>query len=124
FGFDVILIETVGAGQGDTAVRALADAVLVLVQPEAGADLQCEKAVLLEVADVVAVHKADLPGAEHTAAQLRNMLSLSPGRDVPVLLLSAKSGAGLEQIWNTLAGLPLRRHAPAGDAADLLRHAQ
>ena len=50
-------------GQGDTAVRALADVVVLLLQPETGDDLQWEKAGLLEVADVVVVHKADLPGS-------------------------------------------------------------
>src|SRR5205814_3619159 len=63
FGFDVILIETVGAGQGDTAARSVADAVILLLQPETGDDLQWEKAGVLEVADAVVVHKAALPGA-------------------------------------------------------------
>ena len=53
FGFDVVLVETVGAGQGDTAVRDLADVLVLLLQPETGDDLQWEKAGLLEVADVV-----------------------------------------------------------------------
>src|SRR5262249_27176482 len=64
FGFDIILIETVGAGQGDTVVQELADVVVLLLQPETGDDLQWEKAGLLEVADVVVIHKADLPGAD------------------------------------------------------------
>src|SRR5439155_4296136 len=89
FGFDVILIETVGAGQGDTVVRQLADTVLLLVQHETGDDLQWEKAGLLEVADVVGIHKGDLPGAERTEAQVRTMLGLSHGKNVPVLRLSA-----------------------------------
>ena len=74
FGFDLIFLETVGAGQGDTAVRDLADLVALLVQPESGDELQWEKAGVLEVADVVVVHKADLPGAEQTAAELRATL--------------------------------------------------
>jgi LAO/AO transport system ATPase len=123
FGFDVILIETVGAGQGDTAVQALADAVLVLVQPETGDDLQWEKAGLLEVADVVAVHKADLPGAEHTEAQAHAMLGLSAA-NVPVLRVSSKTGEGMEQLWNSLAALPLRRQISIAEDADLLQLAQ
>src|SRR5262245_31908878 len=59
FGFDVILIETAGAGQGDVAARELADVVVLLLQPETGDDLQWEKAGVLEVADVIAIHKAD-----------------------------------------------------------------
>ena len=58
FGFDVVLLETVGAGQTDTAVRDLADVLVLLVQPESGDELQWEKAGLLEVADVVVIHKA------------------------------------------------------------------
>src|SRR5262249_3228184 len=70
YGFDVIFIETVGAGQGDTAVHELADVVVLLLQPETGDDLQWEKAGLLEIADVVVIHKADLPGAEAVEAQV------------------------------------------------------
>lgn len=109
FGFDVIVIETVGAGQGDTAVRALADAVVLLVQPEAGDDLQFEKAGVLEIADVVVVHKADLPGAEQTAADLRGMLALTPHAAAPVLLVSSKHRQGMSELWEVIAGLPLRR---------------
>src|SRR5262249_58752545 len=84
FGFDVVLIETVGAGQGDTAVRRLADAVVLLLQPETGDDLQWEKAGLLEVADVIVIHKGDLPGAESAEAQVKAVLALGAGRGVPV----------------------------------------
>ncbi len=124
FGFDVILIETVGAGQGDTLVRQLADAVLLLVQPETGDDLQWEKAGLLEVADVIAVHKADLPGSDRTEAQVRAMLGLSEGKAVPVLRLSSKTGEGVEKLWEVLAGMPLRRSELSTQANDLLRRAQ
>ena len=64
FGFDTVIVETVGAGQGDTAIRGVADVVIVLVQPETGDELQWEKAGQLEIADIVVVHKADLPGAD------------------------------------------------------------
>src|SRR6202011_5144670 len=84
FGFDVVLIETAGAGQGDTSVRALADVVVLLLQPETGDDLQWEKAGLLEVADLIVIHKADLPGAESLEAQVRAALGLSAARAVPV----------------------------------------
>src|SRR5262249_33205620 len=70
FGFDVVLIETVGAGQGDTAAHNLADTLVLLLQPETGDDLQWEKAGVLEVADIVVIHKADLPGSDSAAAQV------------------------------------------------------
>ena len=123
FGFDVILVETVGAGQGDTAVRALVDVLVLLLQPETGDDLQWEKAGLLEVADLVVIHKADMPGAERVEAQVLTTLALSPLAAVPVLRVSARTGAGVEALWSAIALLPLRRGA--GDAgADLLRLAQ
>jgi LAO/AO transport system ATPase len=103
FGFDVVLIETVGAGQGDTAAAKVADVVVLLLQPETGDDLQWEKAGILEVADVIAVHKADLPGAEHTAAQVTASLKLAL-RDQPihVLLVSSKTGSGVEELWQAI----------------------
>jgi LAO/AO transport system ATPase len=123
FGFDVVLLETVGAGQGDTAVRHLVDVLVLLLQPETGDDLQWEKAGLLEVADVVVLHKADLPGAERVEAQVLATLALSAAPAPPVLRVSARTGAGLAELWQAIAARPLRRTAPArGD--DLLRLAQ
>ena len=97
FGFDIVLIETVGSGQGDTAVRDVADIVVVLVQPGTGDELQWEKAGQLEIADVVVVHKADLPGAEIVESQLREVLQV---RERPVVLqVSANKQLGIEQLW-------------------------
>jgi LAO/AO transport system ATPase len=123
FGFDVVLIETAGAGQGDTAVHELADAVLLLWQPETGDDLQWEKAGVLEVADVVVIHKADLPGADRVEAQVKAMLGLGDGRETPVLRASAKTGQGIAELWAALAGFPPRRGQAAG-GRELLRLAQ
>jgi LAO/AO transport system ATPase len=124
FGFDVILIETVGAGQGDTAVHELADVVVLLVQPETGDDLQWEKAGVLEVADVVVVHKADLPGAEQTAAQVRAALDLPGQRAIPIVRVSAKTGTGLDELWQTVSACPRRRDADGQAQRELLRLAQ
>jgi LAO/AO transport system ATPase len=124
FGFDVVLIETVGAGQGDTVVRDLADVVVLLLQPEAGDDLQWEKAGLLEVADVVVINKADLPGAEQVAAQVKSMLGLSGEHSVPVVRVSARTGQGLEELWQAVAACPPRRTPTADGRAELLRLAQ
>ena len=122
FDFDVIFLETVGAGQGEVAVAGLADAVVLLLQPESGDDLQWEKAGILELADVIVVHKADLPGAAQTTAQVRSMLELTPGRAVPIVEVSSKRNQGHVELWETLHALPLRRRPP--DAAALLRLAQ
>lgn len=102
YGFQTVILETVGAGQGDTAVHSLADVLVVLVQPQTGDELQWEKAGLLEVADVVVVHKSDLPGAEAVAAQLQEQLNPPGGRRVPVLLASSHRGEGVDELWNAI----------------------
>jgi LAO/AO transport system ATPase len=123
FGFDVVLIETVGAGQGDTVVRELVDVLVLLLQPETGDDLQWEKAGLLEVADVIVIHKADLPGAERVEAQVLAMLALGSAPAVPVLRVSSRTGDGLKELWTTIASRPLRRRHSRSER-DLLRLAQ
>jgi LAO/AO transport system kinase len=121
--FDVVLIETVGAGQGDTAVRELVDVLVLLLQPETGDDLQWEKAGLLEVADVIVIHKADLPGSERVEAQVLATLGLGSGPVVPVLRVSSRTGAGLGALWEAIAACPLRRGRKR-TGRDLLRLAQ
>jgi LAO/AO transport system ATPase len=122
FGFDNVFVETVGAGQGDTDVRDLADAVVLLFQPESGDDIQGEKAGLLEIADVVAVHKADLPGADETQGQLQMVLNLSAHTaNVPVLQVSGRTGAGIEELWNAIQACPLRRNQLSAGSRALLR---
>ena len=102
YGFDTVILETVGAGQGDTAVREQANTLVVLLQPEAGDELQWEKAGLLEVADLVVIHKADLPGADRVAPQVHEHLNLPGSRPIPVLKASAAKGDGLDQLWTAI----------------------
>ncbi len=111
-GFNVIFLETVGAGQGDVAVRHLSDVVVLLLQPETGDDVQWEKAGILECADIVVVHKADLPTAEQTAAQVRAAIDLSPTMHVPVLCVSTKANIGHSELWQAIEALPMRRLHP------------
>lgn len=122
FGFDLIFVETVGSGQGDVSVRQLAVVVVLLLQPEAGDDIQWEKAGVLEVADVIAVHKADLPGAEQTAAQVQASLALSHA-PTPVILVSSKSGNGIDELFQAI-----RQHSShrgvAGNNQELLQAVQ
>jgi LAO/AO transport system kinase len=102
FGFQFILLETVGAGQGDTAVREIADVVVLLVQPESGDELQWQKAGVLEIANIVVVQKSDLPGAEQLEAELRDQLNL-PGRpEIPVVRTSASRNLGVDELWQTI----------------------
>jgi len=74
FGKDVIVIETVGAGQNEVDVVRTADTVAVLVQPGSGDDVQTLKAGILEIGDVFVVNKADMDGAERTLAELEEMV--------------------------------------------------
>lgn len=119
FGFDAVIVETVGAGQGDTSVRALVDVLVLLVQPETGDDVQWEKAGVLEVADLVVIHKADLPGADRVAAGVEASLSLSP-HTPQVLRASARTGQGVRELWRAIEDMPGRR-AMRTDPARLLR---
>lgn len=109
YGFEIIFLETVGAGQGDVAVRFLADVVVLMLQPESGDDVQWEKAGILECADIVVIHKADLPTSEQTAAQVRAALDLSPSREGPVLRVSTKANTGHAELWQAIQALPKRR---------------
>jgi LAO/AO transport system ATPase len=122
FGFDVVLIETVGAGQGESAVRDLADVVVLLLQPETGDELQWEKAGILEVADIFAVNKADLPGADLVAAQVRASIELS-GHAAAVLEVSAKTDQGLAELWQAIQAVG-KKHTPVPAEKELLRLAQ
>jgi LAO/AO transport system kinase len=78
-GFGLVFIETVGTGQSEVEVAAIADTTVVVQAPEMGDEVQALKAGLLEVADIVVVNKSDRPGADRAAAQLRAMLS--PGAE-------------------------------------------
>jgi LAO/AO transport system kinase len=87
-GFDVVLIETVGVGQSEVEVAALADVTVVLLAPGMGDGVQAAKAGILEVGDVFVVNKADREGAQATVRDLRHMISLGmpgirPGEGVP-----------------------------------------
>ena len=109
FGFEVVLLETVGAGQGDTAVRDAANVLVLLLQPHSGDELQWEKAGLLEVADMIAVNKADLPEAEQVAEQVQQHVNLPGCRSLPVIRTSAVQPSGLDQLWNEVEAAFTRR---------------
>jgi len=76
-GYEVILIETVGAGQGEVDIARLAHTTLVVEAPGLGDDIQAIKAGILEIADLLVVNKADRPGVDNTERALRNMLELA-----------------------------------------------
>jgi LAO/AO transport system kinase len=76
-GYDVILIETVGAGQAEVDIARLAHTTVVVEAPGLGDDIQAIKAGILEIADILVINKADRPGAEATGRALRGMLQLA-----------------------------------------------
>ncbi len=109
-GFDVVIVETVGVGQNEAAVASMVDFFLLLMITGAGDALQGIKKGILELAHAVAINKADgdnLPLAERTRKELENalhlMLPTSAGWTVPVVTCSARSMAGLENIWGLVS---------------------
>ncbi len=98
-GRDVVLVETVGAGQGDTGIAELADISLLVVTPGMGDAIQAAKAGMLEHAQIIVVNKADLPEAATAAAQLTHA---ARGE---VILVSARSGMGIDALMQRLLAL-------------------
>ena len=74
FGFDYVLLETVGAGQSDVAVREMVDKTILLLMPESGDAIQFSKAGIMEIADCFVINKCDIPGADATEAQLKSSI--------------------------------------------------
>jgi LAO/AO transport system kinase len=107
-GFDTVVIETVGAGQAEVEIVRAAQSVVVVVVPGMGDDIQAIKAGILEIADIFAVNKADRPGADQTAAELRMLLSLDEHRSErawrpPIVKTVASSGEGVPVLADALA---------------------
>jgi len=105
-GYDVVLVETVGVGQSEVAVAAMVDTFLLLTIARTGDSLQGIKKGILEIADVIAVNKADgeharpaRAAARELAGALRMMAPILPYWRAPVLPCSGQSGAGLDDVW-------------------------
>ncbi len=104
-GTDVVIVETVGVGQEEVDVIRVADTVCLVTVPGLGDDIQAIKAGILEIADVLVVNKADRPGADETARDLAQMLSLAKDRPwkTPIIRTSAQTGDGLPQLLDAIA---------------------
>ncbi|HUT76501.1 MAG TPA: methylmalonyl Co-A mutase-associated GTPase MeaB [Polyangia bacterium] len=102
FGFDTVILETVGVGQSEVAVAGVADTVLVVLAPGAGDGVQAMKAGLMEIGHVFAINKADLEGAEAARGSVEAGIRSRPGGPVPVLLTCALSGAGVDELLSEL----------------------
>jgi len=106
-GFGRVIVETVGTGQSETRIVALADTRVVVCPPGLGDDVQAIKAGTLEIADVLAVSKGDLPLAERTAREMREMLTLrrraASGAWAPrVVVVSALARTGIDELLGAL----------------------
>jgi LAO/AO transport system kinase len=110
FGFDPVIVETVGVGQSELEVAAVADTTVVVLTPNLGDGVQMIKAGILEIADVFVVNKADLDGHQRVAMELRSMLSLTPKQDwkPPIVATSATRQEGIEELWAAIESH--RRH--------------
>ncbi len=97
-GWTRIIVETVGTGQSEFRIAALVDRLLLVDGPDRGDIIQAEKAGILELADVIAVNKSDLPGASSAAQHIRSSLSLASDDNREVVLVSAKEGHGIQEL--------------------------
>jgi LAO/AO transport system kinase len=120
-GFDDVVLETVGVGQSEVDVAAMADTTLVVLAPGLGDGVQAAKAGILEVADVLVVNKADLPGAGRLESELRGMLELGHAVAImpdvtwmpPILRTVAVRGEGMDVLCDAI-GAHGAAHADAG----------
>lgn len=106
FGFDVVLIETVGVGQSELDIMKIADSIAVVLNPGSGDVVQVFKAGIMEIADLFIVNKADLSGVPKLLAELESMLDIvkhdSPWRPPIVKTVSVKN-QGIDKMWERLS---------------------
>jgi LAO/AO transport system kinase len=100
FGFDVVLIETVGVGQSEVAIAELAQTTLVALQPGSGDSIQVLKAGIMEIADVFVVNKADHPMADQLRREIRSMMQMLqwPGWVPELVVTQAVEGRGIDEL--------------------------
>jgi LAO/AO transport system kinase len=120
-GKDIVVVETVGAGQDEVEVASAAETTLLVLTPAGGDDVQAMKAGVMEVADLLVVNKADLPGADALAAQLTAVASQATrGRlDVPILRTVATKGTGIAELADAIE--EHRRRLQSSGELELLR---
>lgn len=121
-GYDIVIVETVGVGQSETAVAGMTDLYLLLQLPNAGDDLQAIKKGVMELADLVVINKADLDdvAATRAQAQITSALRLLPTHahaTQRVLKVSALKADGIAPVWAALTALRAEREASGAWAA-------
>jgi LAO/AO transport system kinase len=113
--YDYILIETVGIGQSETEIAALADTTVLVLTPEAGDDIQTSKSGVMEIADIYVVNKADREGAD---TMYRNLAELSHRHattnwEIPVIKTVATQDKGIDLLLDAIAAHMKTNHLPA-----------
>jgi LAO/AO transport system kinase len=109
-GKDLVLLETVGAGQSEVEIIKIADTVLLVLMPGSGDSIQALKAGIMEIPDVIAVNKRDHPAAKTMVNEVRSILALGEdeGWQPPIVLTEAVKGEGIDELWAKIA--EHRRH--------------
>jgi LAO/AO transport system kinase len=101
-GMDVVLIETVGAGQSDIRIADMADVVVLALQPGSGDSVQAIKAGVMEIPDIVAMTKCDLPGIDAFRSELRLALGIDPETAPRLVELSVPNQQGVDELWRVI----------------------
>ena len=122
FGFDRVFLETVGVGQSEIDIARVADHTVLVLTPAGGDAVQAFKAGIMEIADVFAINKADIPGADRTEREIKAALEFNPHDEhswwAPVVQTVASTGQGVLELLNAIdahrqhlgeAGLQTRR---------------
>jgi len=107
-GYDVILYETVGVGQGEVEVASAADTVVLCLQPGTGDSVQALKAGVMEIADIFCINKADNPQAKNAASEVRSILEIGHELDPdpwfpPIVMTRGDTGEGVQELKDTIA---------------------
>jgi LAO/AO transport system kinase len=106
-GYEVVIYETVGVGQGEVEVASAADTVVLCLQPGAGDAVQALKAGVMEIADIFCINKADNPQAKNTASEVRSILEIGQELDPdpwfpPIIMTRGDTGEGVQELKDTI----------------------
>lgn len=133
FGFDVVLVETVGVGQSELDIMKVVDTTAVILTPNSGDVLQMFKAGIMEIADLFVVNKADLPGVRKLKVQLEELLMISHGEWMnPIVETVSTENKGIDTLWRSMtehltylketeAGIEKRKDQLELEVYDLIR---
>ena len=125
-GYDIVIVETVGAGQDEVEVATATQTTVLVTMPAGGDEVQSMKAGLMEVAQVMVVNKSDLAGAYTAVSQLKGLLAIAPDRawQPPILKAVAKQGEGLDELVVAIDDHQAHLRASEHAADERREHAQ